>query len=227
MSKRDGATSMMDYINKGYLQSALLNFIAFLGWHPEGEKEIFTLKELIEEFDITRVQKGGAIFDTEKLDWFNKEHIKKISDDDFKKIIEEFAGVSITHPTFLTLIRERITIFGDLKDLFTPDGEFAHLMYDELVYSDISKSIWKDSTPEQTREYMSHIQEILQKLEESDFTAQILKEKLWDYATEQGRGAVLWPLRFLLSGQEKSPDPFTIMEILGKEKSLIRLKNAI
>jgi len=226
MSKRDGATSMMDYINKGYLQSTLINFLAFLGWHPEGEREVFTLEELVEEFDITRVQKGGAIFDTDKLDWFNKEHIKKISDIDFQNIIKESAQVFITNQTFLTLIRERITVFGEISDILKKDGEFGHLLF-APEYSDITKVIWKDSTVDQTKEYVSQVILKLETINGAEFNAEKTKEVVWEYATEQGRGAVLWPTRYILSGQDKSPDPFTIMEILGKEESLIRLHNGI
>jgi hypothetical protein len=97
----------------------------------------------------------------------------------------------------------------------------------DIELTDISKAIWKESTPEQTKEYLLHVTSILESLDDSDFNAVFLKEKLWDYATEKGRGAVLWPIRFILSTLDKSPDPFTLMEILGKEKSLVRLHNGI
>ncbi len=226
LSKRDGATSMIDYVEKGYVKDALINFLAFLGWHPEGDKEILTTDELIAEFDISRVQKGGAIFDTEKLDWFNKEYIKLIPDDEFQKVVQDQSNISITNPTLLALIKERITVFSDIAPLLTIDGEFGPLLYD-VTYTDISKAIWKDSTSEQTKEYITYVLTILESLDESDFNAETLKNSLWDYATEKGRGAVLWPIRYILSGQDKSPDPFTLMEILGKDKSLVRLRDGI
>jgi glutamyl-tRNA synthetase len=226
LSKRDGATSLIEYRDKGYLIEALINFLAFLGWHPEGDKEILTMDELIQEFDITRVQKGGAIFDADKLDWFNKEYIKKLSDESFVQLVHTESNLDITNPLLLNLIKERITVFSDIAPLLTPTGEFGSLVHD-VELTDISKAIWKDSTPEQTKEYLSHIISILESLNESDFNAVSLKEKLWDYATEKGRGAVLWPIRYILSTQDRSPDPFTLMEILGKEKSLIRLNNGI
>lgn len=226
MSKRDGATSMMDYINKGYTKETLINFIAFLGWHPEGDEEIYSLEKLIQEFDISRVQKGGAIFDTDKLNWFSKEYIKKLSDEDFAKIVNEYSTISITNPVFLNLIRERITVYSEIAELVTPTGEFGHLLYDVAI-TDHAKAIWKDSTAEQTKQNLSDILIILEQIDEKDFTSEKTKEAIWDYATEKGRGAVLWPTRYLLSGQDKSPDPFTIMGILGKEKSLVRLRNGI
>lgn len=226
LSKRDGATSLIDYRDKGYLIEALINFLAFLGWHPEGDKEILTMDELVQEFDIARVQKGGAIFDTEKLDWFNKEYIKKLSDESFVQIVHTESNLDITNPLLLNLIKERITVFSDIAPLLTPAGEFGSLVHD-IELEDISKAIWKESTPDQTKENLLHVVSILESLSESDFNATSLKEKLWDYATQKGRGAVLWPIRYILSTQDRSPDPFTLMEILGKEKSLIRLHNGI
>ncbi len=226
LSKRDGVTSISEYIQTGYLQKALINFIGFLGWHPEGEKEILTTEELISEFDITRVQKGGAIFDTDKLDWFNKEYIKRIPDEAFLELVQKQTTASTIHSLLLNLIRERITVFSDIPPLLTPEGEFGPLLFD-VQYQDISKAVWKDSTPDQTKEYLSYIISILEPMDEAVFNAETLKNILWDYATEKGRGAVLWPIRYILSGQDRSPDPFTLMEILGKEKSLVRLRDGI
>jgi glutamyl-tRNA synthetase len=226
LSKRDGATSLMDYKEKGYIKDALINFLTLLGWHPEGDEEIYSIEQLIEQFDIARVQKGGAIFDTEKLDWFNKEYIKRIPDEEFTAIVNQYSTINISHPTFLNLIKERITVFSDIAEVVAPSGEFGHLLYD-ITITDISKAIWKDSNPEQTKELLTQLITLLEIISEDNFTAEQTKSAVWDYATEKGRGAVLWPTRFLLSGQDKSPDPFTIMEILGKEKSLVRLKNGI
>jgi glutamyl-tRNA synthetase len=230
LSKRDGAKSMQEYIQDGYLQSALLNFIAFLGWHPDDDNEVLTKEELVHKFNIAKIQKGGAIFDVDKLNWFNREHIKKMSDDDFLSIIrfeQNKVGLSQTlHPVLISLIKERITVFSEIAPLLTPEGEFGHLLHD-IHITDYSKAIWKDSNSEQTKEFLNHIVSTLETTNESDFTAIKLKEILWDYATEKGRGAVLWPTRYLLSGLDRSPDPFTLIEILGKEKSLIRLRNGI
>jgi glutamyl-tRNA synthetase len=226
LSKRDGAQSISEYANQGYIKDALINFIAFLGWHPEGDEEVFTLLELVEQFNISKIQKGGAVFDIDKLAWFNREHIKKISDADFILKIKELTEMSNLHPTLITLIRERITTFSDMPTLLAPTGEFGHLVHD-ISITDYSKIIWKDATPEETKEYLSHVISILEPFEDSDFTAEKIKTTLWDYATEKGRGAVLWPMRYLLSGLDKSPDPFTLMEILGKEKSLIRLRDGV
>jgi glutamyl-tRNA synthetase len=226
LSKRDGAKSMQEYLQEGYLQSALLNFIAFLGWHPDTDEEILTKEQLIEKFNIAKIQKGGAIFDVDKLNWFNREHIKQIPFDDFSVIVNKDLENKITSKTLIELVRERITIFSDIPPLLTKEGEFGHLLYD-ISITDYSKAIWKDSTQEQTKQYLTHIVSILESTDETHFEASKLKELLWDYASEKGRGAVLWPTRYILSGLDRSPDPFTLMEILGKEKSLIRLRDGI
>lgn len=230
LSKRDGAKSIQEYIKEGYLQSALLNFIAFLGWHPDDDEEVLSKEQLLEKFNISKIQKGGAIFDVDKLNWFNKEHIKKMPDADFLSIVnfeKEKNNINAElRPLLITLIRERITIFSEIAPLLTRDGEFGHLIHD-ISISDYSKAIWKDSNPEETKQYLTHIVSVLEQTEEVHFEAIKLKESLWEYASEKGRGAVLWPTRYLLSGQDRSPDPFTLMEILGKDKSLIRLRNGI
>lgn len=225
LSKRDGATALTDYRDKGYIVDSFINFLSFLGWHPEGDKEILSIEEIITEFDISRIQKGGAIFDTDKLDWFNKEYVKLIPNEQFQNIVREQSSVLITQPTFLNLIKERITVFSDIAPLLEQDGEFGSLIFD-IRLSDFTKAIWKDSTAEQTKEYIGHIIEVLKSMDGLDFVAEKIKMNLWDYATEKGRGAVLWPIRYTLSCLDKSPDPFTLIEILGKEKSLIRLEDA-
>ena len=226
LSKRDGATALTDYRDRGYLREAMVNFLAFLGWHPEGDEEVLSMEQLIEQFDISRVQKGGAIFDTEKLNWFNREYIKKISDDEFAKIVNEYSAVQISDPAVLALIRERAVVFSDIATLVAPKGELGHLIHDVEI-TDMAKLVWKDSTPEQTKEFLNHVIATITATDESDFTPEKLKEALWNYASEKGRGSVLWPTRYALSGQDRSPDPFTLMSILGKEKSLVRLGNAV
>lgn len=227
LSKRDGVQSISEYENQGYLKDALINFIALLGWHPEGEEEVFNLEQLIKEFNISKIQKGGAVFDNEKLIWFNREHIKKLSNEEFLSKVKEISGIESIHSTLLNLIKERVGILSEIKNLLSKDGEFGHLINDEISISDYSKCIWKDSNPEQTKEYINHAISTLENLSDDDFNAENIKNSLWDYSSEKGRGAVLWPIRYLLSGLDKSPDPFTIMEILGKSKSLVRLRDGV
>jgi glutamyl/glutaminyl-tRNA synthetase len=196
-----------------------------LGWNPGTDKEIFSIDELIEQFDINKIQKGGAIFDIVKLNWINKEYIKKMSDDDFKKIVFEFLPDKLKNKNIdnlLPIIKERIEKFGDIKNM-NEAGEFDYY-FDNQEY-EADALIWKNSNKETTIKHLNQIIKIIDGV--SEFNSNNIKENLWDYASGQGRGDVLWPMRYALSGREKSPDPFTLSEILGKEKTIERLKIAI
>ena len=168
------------YKNQGFLPEALLNYLALLGWNPGTEQEIFTLPQLIEAFDINKIHKGGAIFDTRKLDWVNKEHIKLLPKEEQLKIItKDFDTVNAPE-----LIKEKI--------------------------------IWKQTSIPEIIEHLKYVSEIL-----NDHQA-IMK-----YAEEKGKGNVLWPLRYALSGQEKSPDPFALLSVLSIKEAKKRIKKAI
>ncbi|MBU1046422.1 glutamate--tRNA ligase [Patescibacteria group bacterium] len=232
MSKRHGATSVDDYKEKGYLPEAIINYLALMGWNPGTEEEIFTLSELLEKFDIKKVNKGGAIFNIEKLNWINKEHIKLMPEEDFKEKVLEFSSEElkekfVKYPRvfeeILPIIKERIEKFEDVTKMCT-DGEFDYYFFQPEY--ELEKIFWKDENdPFVLRLRMEKIIEILNSV--GEFTAEKIKEALWDYATEEGRGSVLWPLRYLLSGRDKSPDPFTLSEILGKEETIKRINYAI
>ena len=232
LSKRDGSVSVEDFMKKGYLPEALVNFLALLGWNSKTEQEIFTYDELIEKFSIDGLNKSGAIFNYQKLNWFNKEYLKLMSDEDFKNKIwgflsEDFRKKAETNlvvfEKVLPIIKERIEKFEDVVEM----EEVGELGY-YFVQPDygLEKMFWKDEKDSQkTIEKLSQIISLLEDVD--DFTAENIKEKIWDYATEQGRGSVLWPMRFALSGKEKSPDPFVLAEILGKEEVKSRLNYAI
>lgn len=226
LSGRHGAVSLKEYRDAGYLPEALVNYLALLGWHPEDEQEIFSLEELVTMFDLERVQKGGAIFDIEKLRWINKQHMAQLSDDEFLDHTQKYL------PTYtlkqlrqiLPVLRERIETFGDLSEL-AQAGEFDYY-FTTPTYS-AKDLVWKDDSREVARTHLTHVLEILKDIPENNFTAESIKAALWNYATEQGRGSVLWPLRYALSGKDKSPDPFTLAEILGKNETHARITRAL
>ena len=184
LSKRHGATAVTDYRNKGYLPEAMINYLALLGWNPGTEQEIFTMQELIEQFDLAKIQKGGAIFDEKKLEWVNKEHIKRLPPEVQKQM--------------------------QLKAL---EGESYIKNRPDL---DIKKICWKDVSQEDTKQYLEEVNKLI-----GDDDA------IMRYAEAMGRGNVLWPLRYALSGQPKSPDPFILMLALGKDESRSRVEKAI
>lgn len=234
LSKRHGALGTTEYREFGYLPQAIINFMALIGWNPGTEQEIFNLEELVKVFNLEKVQKGGGVFNIEKLKWINKEHIKLVSHEENIKTIREYLPESIsslagfTEEKFLKiipLILERISTYADVKDM-ADAGELAYF----FVRQDYSqeKIIWKDSEPETIKNHLRWISEILTKLPEEDFTQEKIKELVMGYAdTQPARGAVLHPMRFALSGLERSPDPFTLAFIFGKEETLARLSVAI
>jgi len=234
LSKRHGAVSVMEYKKQGYLPEAVTNFLALIGWNPGDEQEIFTAEELIKEFSLEKIQKGGAIFNTEKLNWVNKEYIKKMDDKEIMNILEanmpeSVRGIKgITCDKFekiLPVIIERINVFSDIEKM-AEEGELQYFFAKPEM--DIEKLFWKDEKDvEKTKERIEKVVSMLQEIPQEDFTAEKIKESIWDYSTEEGRGSVLWPMRYALSGRDKSPDPFTLAEVLGKEEAIERLQNVI
>jgi glutamyl-tRNA synthetase len=228
LGKRDGAKDILEYREEGYLSEAMFNFLAFVGWNPGGEKEIFSKEELIDAFSLEHIQKGGAVFNEEKLDWMNREHIKSLPEEvRNKKILERlnkygFGDISIR---FYPIIFDRISKWGDIDEM-VKNGELSYLK--DMPEIDLEKLPGKNSDPEKALTHLTHIVEILENADEASLdSAEKVKNLIFDYATEKGRGEVLWPLRFSLSGLEKSPDPFTLISVLGKEESIARIKYAI
>lgn len=223
MSKRHGPVSLTEYRDKGYLQEALINFLALLGWNPKTEQELFTVDELIHLFDLSHVQKAGAIFNIEKLNWFNKEYIKKLPEDFVAHEISQASGFDASLSRALVpIILDRITVLGDIKTM-VQDGELDYFaraprISKEMLY-------WKGvANDEETKKHLQTIYPLIESVK--GWNPEAIKESLWSYASEVGRGNVLWPLRVALSGKEKSPDPFTIASIVGKEETLSRIMSA-
>jgi len=227
LSKRHGAVSVLEYKKLGYLPEALVNYLALLGWNPGTEKEIFSLSELIEAFGIDKVQKGGAIFNTEKLDWINKEYLRLRPNSDFSrwlkdaepKLSEEMAS------KLAPVIRERIHRLQEIEDMVR-NGELEYFVNAPSCAQERLK--WKDDPDTATtKANLAATRERIANIAEGSFTHETIKNALWDFATEKGRGSILWPLRFSLSGKDKSPDPFLLAEILGKKETLARIDRAL
>ncbi|OHA92960.1 MAG: glutamate--tRNA ligase [Candidatus Zambryskibacteria bacterium RIFCSPHIGHO2_02_39_10] len=239
LSKRKhGQSVSLDYYQKlGYLPGAIVNYLSLVGWNPGTDKEIFTIDELIKTFDITQVQKGGAIFDPVKLDWLNKEHMKRLPKNTINKEIYNrlknndiiSKSEKINDKKFVEKISEtifnHISKWGDI-DTMTGEGELSYF-FEEPQY-EAEKLLWKESSPDISKKHLMWIINQLDKIQNDSFdSADTAKNLIFDYATENGKGEVLWPLRLALSGKEKSPDPFTLIYILGKSESISRISNAI
>jgi len=217
LSGRHGAMSVTDYQKQGYLPQALINYLALLGWNPGTEQELFSMKELIEAFDISKIQKSGAVFNIEKLNWFNKKYIEKLDRETFLSLAKPFIPEDVTEAVLaklLPLLQEKISFFAQIPDLLKTELSFIQ----PITLYDSAKLAGKSDAP---KDHLKKTMEILAELDV--FTKEKVKEAVWTYAEEKGRGNVLWPMRYALSGQDKSPDPFIIAEILGKNETLARL----
>jgi glutamyl-tRNA synthetase len=225
--KHGERVSLNFYKEQGYLKEAIINYMALLGWNPGTEQEIFSKDELIKIFDISKVQKSGAVFNDEKLRWVNKEHIARLPKETLQaKVKEVFPDLSSEMLEKVTpIIIERIQTFGELKTM-RETGEFDFLFsepnYEPEALLFKGKGNVVDIAPK-----LKRVIELIEAIDSNDFTAEKVKSSIWDYASQVGRGDVLWPMRYALSGKDRSPDPFVLSELLGKETTIKRLQKAI
>ena len=234
LSKREGEVAVYDFLDKGYLPEAVLNFVALLGWHPKDEQEIFSLEELIKKFRIEDVQKSGAIFDTIKLDWMNKEYIKRMSLETLFERVKKYgadtdqsdfkiSGGALTEEKVFKILaveQSRLTVFSELPQIF--------FMFGTMPEYDVSLLHWKDMSNEEIKNSLELSVNLLKAVSENNFTKENLEKIFLEKAKSfKDRGELLWPMRAALSGKKASPGPFEILEILGKKESLKRLENAI
>lgn len=231
LGKRDGAKDILTYKEEGYLPEAMLNFLSLIGWNPGTEQEIFSKEELIAEFDIDRIQKGGGAFNEEKLLWMNKEYLRKMPSDAFFEYVKNALPESITDSEhfsdeivhrLLPLIRERIHVSAEIAEIAN-SGEYDFA----FTTPDVDQNLlaWKNDPNSSAA--LPRLQKAHLLLENADFnTPESIKSSLWEYAEEVGKGELLWPLRVALTGKERSPDPFIAAYVIGKQQTLLRIKNA-
>ena len=230
LGKRHGAVHLGEFIAQGYLPSAVVNQLALLGWNPGDEREIFTLEELTQEFSLNRIQKGGATFSYEKLDDINKQHMLKLSSDDYEKHVREFLSGDIATRFDSTdgllqrfiekVLLPRVQKFSEVRDM-EENNEMVYLF--EAPKPDEELISFKDEGFEAAQKNTKLIAKKLQDLSENNWNPESIKELLWDWSGEVGRGSVLHPMRTTLTGLNRSPDPFTVAYLLGKEETITRL----
>ncbi|MCX6712192.1 MAG: glutamate--tRNA ligase family protein, partial [Candidatus Vogelbacteria bacterium] len=200
LSKRKGALAITEYRDRGYLPETILNYMAFLGWNPGTEQEVFFKDQLIKDFDLSKVQKGGAIFDQVKLDWLNREFIKRLSPTRLKEELAKFVPNKFL--PLANLIAERINNFSEAQKMVEV-GELDFF----FAPPEPSKELLKDG------KFLTETITLLSDLTDDDFKeTEKIKNKLWDFATKEGRALVLWPMRVALTGQVKSPDDEGVVE---------------
>lgn len=227
LGKRDGAKDILEYRSEGYMPEAFLNYLVLIGWNPGGDREVMSLKEIITAFELSKVQKGGAVFDEEKLKWMNKQYMSKLDDEEFLRKLQAAADKLQVEKEILKkampVIRDRAHTFGEIPDMFKREGEFGFVI--EPSTYDAKKLSWKGDTAAATSLHLQKIIDILTPIK--IFSAEEVKKAVWSYAEKVGKGNVLWPMRFSLTSRDKSPDPFICASMLGKEESFKRLNRAI
>lgn len=211
------------YREDGYLPEAVVNMLALLGWNPGTEKEIFSLEELINNFDLERVNKSGAKFDPEKTNWFQHHYLQEQSDDEltktFKNLLDQkLISTSLDIKKIVLLVKERATFVNDLWD----QSHYFFVAPEAYNEKAVNKS-WHAETDKVMRSLLLILKD------SSPFTEPYLSERVKPWITEAGIGfgRVMQPLRLSLVGEMKGPDVFAIMELLGKEETIERIENAI
>ena len=226
LSKRSGHSSFEDLVEQGFIPEAIVNYIALLGWSPEDNNEIFSLKELIEKFDYTRINKSPAVFDMVKLRWMNDEYVKTMDYDRYKEMalpyVKQVIHKDLDFDKILELMKTRIEIFPDICEKID--------FFEELPDYDVEMYTHKKmkTNSENSLEVLEELLPILEKQE--DYSLDALRDVITEYTVkkEVKNGVVLWPLRTAVSGKQSTPGgAFEIMEILGKEESLRRIRIGI
>ena len=235
LSKRKGDVSVRSYREKGYLPEALRNYLAVIGWTPPSGKEILTLEEMINEFDLNGIHKSGSIFDIDKLRWFNRHYLLALPEVTFVSDAVTILKESILSRqlkwddaignAIIPMIKERISVWQDIRDL-VKGGELDFFFAEPRV--EVRQIPDKKSSAQEALRHLTTLQEIISGTSPESFREpENIKSAVWEYATKEGRAAVLWPLRYSLTGKTYSPDPFVVASIIGKEATLSRIAAAI
>ena len=224
LSKRDASVSVREYKDGGYLPEALVNFVALLGWNPTADREIFTMIEMIEMFDLAKVNKAGAVFDVAKLGWFNGMYLRQTPVEDLAREampLLEAAGYSDLEAEYVArvidLVKERIHFLTDIPTfadyMFAPVKEFD---------AEYAAKHWKPESPTQLREIASR----LEKLAPVEWTVDMIEAVIRGYAEEVGlsAGKLIHPIRLAITGKRVGAGAFETMVVLGRERSIERMR---
>jgi len=230
LSKRHGAVSVASYKKEGYLAEAIINFIAFLGWNPGDDREIYSLPALVKEFELEKVQKGGAVFNIKKLDYLNGFYIRKKSPERLAELclpyLEE-KGLIKKETIDLNYLKSIISINQERLKKLSEIVELGDFFFKEKLDYDKSLLKWKEMTDEEIKDSIDKLEKIFSKIKSGDWNKKNLESLVMPKAEKMGdRGILLWPLRAALSGKKSSAGPFEIAEILGRGKTLQRLQEA-
>lgn len=229
LSKRDGSTSALSFRDEGYLPETMINFMALMGWHPKGEKEILSRSEILEQFNLTDINPSGAVFDRTKLDWMNGHYLRAIRPNELLEKVRPFWNVpndKMVNDAWLMkalmLIRERMKTLRDVNEINTV---FTSTWNAEREKLNLDLLVPKKGTMEATKHHLQQTAIWLEKYD-GQWDAAELKENMIAVIADMGKknGEILWPLRVALSLQTASPDVFDLLVLLGKDESLRRLR---
>lgn len=237
LGKRHGAVTYAEFESQGYLPEAIINYLALLGWNPGDDREFFTKDELIKEFSLERINNSPAMFNYDKLDSINKHYINELSNSRFEELVTsrlspDFVDVlnskniEVRSIVIHEIIKERISKFSDVEQM-EKEGELRWIF--KIGEYDADKLVWRKGTREGTIKHLNLVLEVLSELDGSDESWNVdnIKNAIWGYAEQEGKGDVLWPLRYSLTGMERSPDPITVAVVLGKDDTLMRVQKAV
>jgi nondiscriminating glutamyl-tRNA synthetase len=226
LSKRQGDVAVEDYLKKGYLPQTLINFVGTLGFNPKSDQELYTLSELTELFDISRVNKGGAVLNHEKLDWMNHHYVNALGNDALLATLAAFAPeldlADETAKRAVIVEKSRVNTLVEL--VAAAHNKLALPEYNATIL------VWKKADAADAKLQLSGVKEFLSASDEQVFADILVLEKsVKEYISNKGlsAGNVLWPLRVSLSGAEKSASPFELLWALGKNESIKRMTLAI
>lgn len=252
LSKRHGENSVTKFRKEGYLPEAVINFLSLLGWNPGGDKEVFSLSSLEKMFSLDKVQKGGAIFNIERLDWINGLYIRKTSIKDITKLcipflieaklLKEKNGNNILNlfkrnkKSYAIIETDKAIEFSRLEKIISLYHERLKKLSDIVELVDLffvkeleySKDLlyWKKSTDKETADALEKAKGFLEDIDSKDWTKEKLEKILLDKLKDENRGVVLWPLRAAITGKKASASPFEVAELLGKTETINRINYA-
>ncbi len=234
LSKRQGDVAVEDYRKKGYLPEALINFAVLQGWHPKDDNEILNFDEIIKEFEIEDMKVSGGVFDIEKLDYFNGYYIRQKTKEELADLCQPYLK-DILNKTLNDRKKDKkfiinaVALAQDRLKMLSEVGELIDFLFVEELSYPAKMLVWKKSTPEETKKNLKEIYKQLEIIPKDNWTDDSIEEGIVNYikSKEAKVGDYLWPMRVALTGRERSPGPFEVAEVLGKEESLARIKQGI
>jgi glutamyl-tRNA synthetase len=223
MSKRKNDCNFFSYVEKGYLPEALINFLSLIGWSPGTDREFFTKQELIEAFSLEHVAKSGAIFNDDKLNWFNGHYIRELSAEQLYEKVKPFTPENWyvqkeKMHEILPLVQERLVVLSDVK-------EFISFVFEPISVS-VGSLVGKHTSQEETAAMLAKLHMLLSNTSWDEVT---LETTLRDFCEQEGwkTGEIFMPLRIAVTGSKATPPLFSTLVVLGKELALERIQNAI